>query len=64
MEAGVEVRVDDFRSAALAARGSIVADADLFIASIAISRAATIVTGNRRHFERIPCAMVEDWLRA
>ncbi len=49
--------------ASLARQGTIVADADLFIGSIAISRGATIVTGNRKHFDRIPGAVVEDWLR-
>lgn len=48
----------------LAAAGQIVADADLFIASLALSRGAIIVTGNRRHYERIPGLVLEDWLRA
>ena len=50
--------------ARLAAGGQIVADADLFIAAIALSRGATIVTGNRKHYERIPGLLVENWLRA
>jgi tRNA(fMet)-specific endonuclease VapC len=49
--------------AQLATSGRIVADADLFIAAIALSRGATLVTGNRRHYERIPGIVVEDWLR-
>ncbi len=49
--------------ARLAARGEIVADADLFIASIALSRGAPLVTGNRKHYARIPGLVVEDWLR-
>ena len=48
----------------LAAGGQIVADADLFIAAIALSRGATLVTGNRKHYERIPGLLVENWLRA
>lgn len=49
--------------ATLARAGTIVADADLLIASIAISRGATVVTGNRKHFDRIPGVVMEDWLR-
>lgn len=49
--------------ARLATAGQIVADADLFIASIALSRGATLVTGNRKHYERIPGIVLEDWLR-
>jgi tRNA(fMet)-specific endonuclease VapC len=50
--------------ARLASQGQIVADADLFIGSVALSRGATIVTGNRRHYERLPGLVVEDWLRS
>jgi len=49
--------------ARLANVGHPVADADLFIAAITLSRGATLVTGNRRHYERIPGLVVEDWLR-
>lgn len=50
--------------ARLANHGQIVADADLFIGSVALSRGATIVTGNRRHYDRLPGLVVEDWLRS
>lgn len=43
--------------------GKTVADADLFIAAIALSRGATLVTGNRKHYERISGLVTEDWLR-
>jgi tRNA(fMet)-specific endonuclease VapC len=49
--------------ARLANAGAIVADADLFIAAVALSRGATLVTGNREHYERIAGLVVEDWLR-
>jgi tRNA(fMet)-specific endonuclease VapC len=37
-------------------------DADLMIASIALSRDLTLVTGNVRHFSRVPDLRVENWL--
>ena len=36
-------------------------DADLLIASIAKANRANIVTGNTRHFERIPGLKLENW---
>ncbi len=35
---------------------------DLRIASIALARGLTVVTGNVRHFERVPGLVVENWL--
>jgi predicted nucleic acid-binding protein len=35
---------------------------DLRIASIALSRDLTLVTGNVRHFERVPGLRIENWL--
>ena len=37
-------------------------DPDLRIASIALSRDLTLVTGNVRHFERVPGLRIENWL--
>lgn len=50
--------------ARLASDGRIVADADLFIAAIALSHGATLVTMNRKHYERIQGLAIENWLRA
>ena len=43
--------------------GQRLADADLLIGAIAAAKQATVVTGNRRHYERIPGVTVEDWIR-
>ncbi len=37
---------------------------DLRIASIALSRELTLVTGNVRHFKRVPGLVVENWLES
>ena len=37
---------------------------DLRIASIALSRDLTLVTGNVRHFARVPGLALENWLEA
>jgi predicted nucleic acid-binding protein len=46
----------------LKAAGQRLAEADLRIASIALSRDAVLVTGNVRHFGRVPQLTVENWL--
>lgn len=43
--------------------GQRVADADLLIASITSAHGGTLVTGNRRHYERIAGLPIEDWIR-
>jgi tRNA(fMet)-specific endonuclease VapC len=43
--------------------GNNLADADLLIAAITLARGARLVTGNRRHYERIPELNIEDWIR-
>lgn len=49
--------------ARLERRGRMLADADLFIAAIALAYQAVLVTGNRRHYDRIPELHIEDWMR-
>ena len=49
--------------ALLERQGQRLADADLFIGAIAAAKQATVVTGNKRHYTRIPGVLVEDWLR-
>lgn len=44
-------------------RGRRLADADLLIASVALSRGAILVTGNRTHYARIADLQLEDWIR-
>lgn len=48
--------------AELEARGTPIGDADIRIASIALSRGLKVVTGNERHFRRVPDLVVENWL--
>lgn len=48
--------------AELERRGTPLADADLRIAAIALSQGLTVVTGNVRHFQRVPGLPVENWL--
>ena len=43
-------------------RGTPLADAVLRIGAIALVRGLTVVTGNVRHFQRIPNLVVENWL--
>ncbi len=48
--------------AELESTGERVAEPDLRIAAIVLARDATLVTGNVRHFARIPELRVENWL--
>ena len=43
-------------------QGAPLAHADLQIASIALSMNMTLITGNLKHFQRIPQLTVENWL--
>ena len=42
--------------------GAALSDLDLQIASIALTRRCVLVSHNRRHFDRVPELVVEDWL--
>lgn len=43
--------------------GQILADADLLIAAITLAHHASLVTGNQKHYARIPELRIEDWIR-
>ncbi len=68
------VRVLDFDAQAARAYGPLrsllekngtrLDEPDLRIASIAIAHKAHLVTGNLRHFSRIPNLVAEDWIRS
>ena len=47
--------------AALEASGTPLADADLLIAATALEHGMTLVTGNTKHFARIPGLQLENW---
>ena len=47
--------------ALLRKQGTPVDDIDLLIAGTALTHDRIIVTNNRKHFERIPGLIVEDW---
>lgn len=48
--------------ASLESEGRRLAEPDLRIAAIALSREVTLVTANVRHFARVPALRVENWL--
>jgi predicted nucleic acid-binding protein len=50
--------------ALLERQGQRLADADLLIGAIAVVQGATVVTGNRRHYERIPGVAIENWIHS
>jgi predicted nucleic acid-binding protein len=50
--------------AGLESQGRPLAEPDLRIASIVLSRHLTLVTGNVRHFDRVPDLRIENWLES
>jgi tRNA(fMet)-specific endonuclease VapC len=42
-------------------RGQLLADADLLIAAAALENGGLLITGNIRHFERIPGLVIDSW---
>jgi len=48
--------------AQLESDGEPLAEPDIRIASIALAHDLTVVTGNARHFTRVPGLSVENWL--
>jgi tRNA(fMet)-specific endonuclease VapC len=46
----------------LESAGTPIGNADMQIASIALARQLVVVTGNVRHFERVPELTVENWI--
>jgi tRNA(fMet)-specific endonuclease VapC len=56
------VQVFGDAKAELVRRGRRLEDADLLIGAIAVARKAIVVTGNTRHFERIPGVQLENWM--
>ena len=51
------------RKAKLKRTGMRIADADLLIAAITLANGASVITGNRKHYERIEGLRTEDWIR-
>ena len=49
--------------AELERRGTLIGDADTRVASIALSRGLTVVSGNERHFQQVPGLAIENWLK-
>ena len=46
----------------LEAEGTPIGDADMRIAAVALTGGLVVVTGNVRHFERVPTLAVENWI--
>lgn len=50
--------------AELESRGTLIGDAEVRIAAIALTHGPRVVTGSVRHFHRVPGLEVENWLGA
>lgn len=50
--------------AELRVRGQLIEDNDLYIASVALKHNLILLTGNTRHYERLPALQVENWLQS
>ncbi|MFT3912650.1 MAG: PIN domain-containing protein [Anaeromyxobacteraceae bacterium] len=59
----VSCRIFGEAKALLERRGERLSDADLLIGAMAAARGAVLVTGNVRHFSRMPGVTLESWLR-
>ena len=44
--------------------GSVISEADLWIAATALANKGMIVTNNVREFSRVPRLVVEDWTKS
>ena len=42
-------------------QGITLADADIFVAATTMETGTKLITGNVRHFERIPGLVIENW---
>jgi tRNA(fMet)-specific endonuclease VapC len=47
----------------LARGGALLSDADILIAATTLEMGEGLVTGNTRHFERVPGLKLENWIR-
>jgi len=48
---------------ALKLKKSPLPDADLFIGSTALEKSKALITGNTKHFKKIPDLKIENWIR-
>lgn len=49
--------------ASLQKRSNLLADADILIGATALTKCEKLITGNKKHFERIENLIIEDWIR-